>query len=75
MTSDEGKGIKGIRGIQNRARPGFGFWLSDQATFLDSLDSSDSFDSFVLRVVIPAPLCYLLWVRSRNPFLRDVDRE
>ena len=69
MTSDEGKGIKGIRGIQNRARPGFGFWLSDQATFLDSLDS------FVLRVVIRVPLCYLLWVRSRNPFLRDVDRE
>ena len=72
MTSDEGKGIKGIRGIQNRARPGFGFWLSDQATFLDSLDS---FDSFVLLVVIPVPLCYLLWVHSRNPFLRDVDRE
>ncbi len=72
MTSDEGKGIKGIKGIQKCRlirKPKSETWAGS------ILDSLDSFDSFVLRVVIRVPLCYLLWVRSRNPFLRDVDRE
>jgi len=69
MTSDEGKGIKGIKRIEKCRlirKPKSETWAGSIL---------DSFDSFVLRVVIRVPLCYLLWVRSRNPFLRDVDRE